>query len=557
MTSRNRSLLASALVVLVVIVVLPIGMIVYGALQDASPTRGATNWSLDSMRHAFGSQAVLTPLRNSLLLAVAVTMMAVFLGGLFAWIIARTDVPGRRMLSVMIVAPLFLSPLTAALAWVILGAPDVGLINVASKTVTGRDLINVFSVPGIALIMAFQFVPFAYLAISSMLANMDGGMEESARSLGAGTFNIARKITLPLAAPAAAASSMLIFILSIEMFSIPSLLGRPIHFETLMYTVYRSVRLSPARWNDAAATGLIVLVIAGVVLLVQKKWLRSSQEYTVFGGRAYTPSRVGLGRFRPVIATTIIAYCAVCVALPAVALIFGSLLTFTTSRFDRMIFTVQNYGGLGSNMVFTAVKNTLMLSVLVPTILVLFSLVVAYLHRHQGGEWQTVLRGLSTAPIAVPGVVLGVGMLWLYFRIPLPIYGTILALLLAYMTKLLPHGVNIIMPALSQIDTSLEESARGLGAKTGLVLRRIIAPLAIPSMVSAWLLIFVLSARELNASIMLYSPRSRVYEVLIWDLAESGRSNGAYALAVLQMITLGIVAAVALNRTSIGASQRD
>ncbi len=545
--SRTRGLTQFGfLACLIVLVVLPVASVLYGALQDRSPVYGDTQFSLDAVANMLGSGDFAQALGNTLALSAVVTVFAGALGVVLGWLVIRTDLPGRRVFEVLLIAPLFLSPLTGAMAWLILAAPNVGFLNIALREMFGwRQGVNIFSFTGIAFVMAVYYVPYAFMAASAVFTGIAATLEDSARVLGAGLFRTTWRITLRLALPAITGAGLLIFMLSAEMFTIPGLLGRPIRFETLVNAVYTAIHREPARWNEAASMGLVLLVFVAGGLLLKGRLDGTSRRYGVVTGQATRARTTKLGAARWPAFVSCVLVVLVSVVLPLAALVFASFLQFTTSNFRRMVFTLGNYRALGEGIAFDAVMNTLALSLIVPTLVVGFVLAVGIWCRHyEGTRLARLFVFLMQLPLCLPGVVLGIGLLWLYFRIPLPIYGTLVILLLAYVAKAMPFVSGNVLPALDQLDRSLDESARVLGAGPLRVLRRIQAPLTLRALVGAWLIAFILCARELNASIMLYTPGTRVMEVLIWDLMESGRSNLAYAISVVQALAIGGLAAL-------------
>lgn len=554
MSYRPSKLTAAVLAIQALLVLLPLAMILYGAFQDGSPTLGDTHWSADSMIQTYTNSYLVTPLRNSLLLAAVVTVLAELIGLGFAWAVTRTDVPGGRILGLMVTLPLFFSALTCALAWVVLAAPQVGLLNAAGKTFLGLDgnTLNIYSFWGVVFVMVTFYVPFSYLANSAALVNMDSSIEEAGHSLGAGPVRVATRITLRMCTPSIVGSSLLIFLFAVELFSIPVLIGRGFDFETLIYHVYYAIRGTPSRWNDAAAIGSVLLVIATLALVAQAWVVRRGKVYSSVSGRGWTSKRTSLGRTRFPVSACLWGYVFLGVILPIAAIAFASFLKFTTSNLQHMRFTTENYHVFGSDVVGHAIWNTLILSVSVPTVLVVIALAVAYVRRHGNRVSSGAVQYLSTIPMGVPGVVLGVGLLWLFVKVPWPIYGTLLAIFLGYLTKMMPQASNVVVPALSQVDASLEESARTLGAGPLYIMRRILAPLVMPGVISAWLIVFVLASRELNVSIMLFAPNSRVLEVVLWNTMESGGANVAYAIAMVQTVIIGLIAYFAQRRSTRG-----
>lgn len=538
----DLSVMLVSIVVMFVFVVLPLLALAYGALQDVSPTQGDTNWSLRSLRTVYTTDTFVALIVNTFQIAILVTLLSVAIGTTLAWAVARTDTPFRGFLEIMCLAPLLLSPFVGATAWIALAAPQSGFLNALLWPLTDGPVFNIFSRTGVVFAMTLYFTPYAYLFSVGSFRGMDPSLEEAARMSGASNLQTMRRITFPLVMPSIAASAMLIFVLSSEMFSIPGLIGRPANFTNLPYAIYVQIRASPPDWPMAAALGTVLIWIAMIGMLLYRRMTRASQRFVTISGKGYRPAIIKIGKLRYAMLALGLLYAFLANLLPYTALVVGSLLQYMPGRaLSTDLFTLENYSYLTNSLFVEAAKNTLLLSILTPSVIVLLAVILSFIvlrTRLPGRGW---IDTVGTFPIAVPGIVFGIGVLWAYFPNPLPVYGSIFMIAFAYIGRYLPQGLRISSSSLLQIHKDLEESARVHGANNIETVRRVTLPLLRGPMLYAWILVFMLVVREISAAIVLYGPDSLIMSVLIWDLMAAGRVTTAYAVGVVMTVLVLIV----------------
>ena len=538
----DQILSAVSLLIVLILVGLPLGALLYGSFRTASPTVAEGSFTLRQWIAVYTTPDFVQPLLNTFIIALPVTLASLVVGAGFAWIVARTDTPGKVWLETLLLAPFFLSPFVGAMAWVSLAAPRTGLLNVF---VLGDGRLNVFSPIGVIWVMFLYYAPYAYLFTAGAVRAMDPSLEEAARMLRSSTWTILRRVTLPLILPALAAAGILIFILSAEMFSIPGLIGRPANFTNLPYRIYYATRTTPPEWPLAAAAGTVLLWLAVIGVYLNRYLSRQSRRFATITGKGYRPRLYRLGPWRWVTFGSILLYVFLAVVLPYAALTLSSFMKFASTDIKQSLFTMENYKFLGDPVFRRALVNTTLLGVLSPTAIVLLALIMSYLINRTKTRGRQALDVLGTLPAAIPGIVLGIGMLWAYFKVPLPIFGTLWILVLAYVAKNLPQGLRVLNATIIQIHQELEESSRMCRANGLQTLARITFPLLRPSLAYVWILTFIVTVRELSAAVVLYSANSMVIPVLLWDQMESGNMQAGYATAVVQtlMILAVIVAA--------------
>lgn len=549
----ERAVVWASLAAVVLLVGVPMAALLWGTFQTRSPVLPGGRLTLANWADTYTSPVLWGSLLNTVALAVPVTAVAVAAGALFSWLLTSTDVPWRSQLETLVLAPFFLSPFVGAIAWTSLAAPRTGFLNLW----LGEGFVNIYSFGGIVWVMSLYYVPYAYLLTAGAIRSMDASLLEASRMCGGSLWATLRRVTVPLVAPALAAAASLIFILSAEMFSIPGLLGTHFGFTNLPYEIYYSVRKWPPDWPKAATMGTVLFWIVGLGVYWNQWLTRRSRRYVTISGKGHRTALVRLGRLRWVGLALCLLYVALAVVLPYGALLVSSFMKYSSATFTPDLWTLANYSFFREESFRRALFNTLALAVLTPTVVALLGLLVGYAVQRTGLALRRVVDYGASLPLAVPGVVFGVGLLWAYVKVPLPIYGTLLIMLLAYVAKELPQGVRVVTSTIVQVDRELEEASRVCGGGLWGTLRRVTLPLLRPALAYVWILVFIVVSREISAAIMLYGPRSTVLSVLLWDLMESGSVQRAYALAVFQtaLILVGLFTARYVLRVRLGPAQ--
>lgn len=530
--------MVSSILVLFWLVAVPFGFLLYGSLRSDSPLAPQSTFTFSNWLKAYTDPHFLKALWVTIEIAGYVIVLAVPVGIVLAWIIARTDTPMRGILEPLIISPLLIPPLVGAMAWQALGAPNSGLLNI----IVGTPLINIFSKSGVIWVMFLFLVPYAYLFTAGPLRSMDPAMEEASRISGGGTFVTLRRISLPLLAPAIMSASLMVFILSAEMFSIPGLLGRPANYVNIPYLIYATTEVTPPQWPVAAAAGTLLLWISIPGVILYRYISRLSERYVTITGRGYVPKPIRLGKWKYVMLGIVGSYIITAVLLPYSMLILASFMKYTTPNISRDTFTLSNYNILADPWIFESLLNTMLVVSVTPALIIGLAAVLSYFSVRTRLPGRGIVDNLATIPVAIPGIVLAVALLWTYFRIKLPIYGSILIIIIAYVTRYLPYGHRTFGSSYLQIHKELEEASRVAGASMGRTLLRITIPLLKPSLIYVWILLFIIIFREVGAAIILGGPNSMVLSVLLWDFITAGKPNIAYALGIVQSIViLGVI----------------
>jgi iron(III) transport system permease protein len=533
-------------VLLALMMLLPLGWLVALSLSGD----GAAG--LGSYRVALTDPHLRKALWNTLVLAFWVGIFSLVVGAPMAWLTARSDLPGKRAVRALMLASFVTPPFLGAFAWVMLAGPNAGLLNKLWRDITGAEgpLIDIFTMPGLIFAMTLYTFPYVFIMIANTLELIASDLEEAASILGARRFTVALTVTLPMVAPAIASGFLLAVLQAIALFGSPAILAMPAGFHTITTQIWSYFQYPP-KIELAAAASMPLLVATGLLLYLQKRVL-GRRGYASVGGKSGLRRTIPLGALRWPAFAACLAVMACSIFLP-----YGVLLKAALSRAWAQPLSWDNFT-LG-NVWFTfwqysatkdAIVNTLELGIMTATVGALMAALLAYTVNRRLVPGSQFLPFLVLAPVVIPGVVLAVGLFIAYTRPPLILYGTLWIMFAAFVTKELPIGYSQSDATFRGVHTELEEAGRILGAGRLRVLRDITAPLARSGIIATWCFIFIGVIRELSASIILFTPNTKVMSVVIMDLKEEGQF-GAIAVLGLFMLLMTF-ATVALMQQLLG-----
>lgn len=524
-------------VILAFLSVYPLGMLLYGSLHSTPPGM-AGEFNLDGYRDVITSQSLLV-LLNTIGISLVKTIPSVCMAVFLAWILARTDTPFRGALEVLITLPFFIPPILTAMAWGMLGNPQVGLINQVWQWATGsqQPLVNVYSYGGVVWHMMQYSVPFLFLLIVDAFRAMDPSLEEASRMCGASRLKTFRSITLQLMLPVLTSAAILSFIRGIENFESPLFFGTPAGIRVITTDIYDSInQRSPPQYQYATAISFAIMALMFLLVLLQWVILRGRSFQTVTG-KGYSPAPTKLGRWRWVTFGFCVLFFIVTVVLPVGQLLIGSFFQFF-GFYQWDMLTLDHYRAVAGNSEFwRGFGNTMLLGLIGATLTMTLGGIVAYVSVRTKWRGRRLIDGMAWLPWMMPGIVLGVGFLWGFALLPhaVPIYGTIWALLLAYISLGTPLSVRVMSGAYAQLSYDLEECSRVHGANWLQTMWRIMIALAWPSFAVGWVLIFFGIMRELSASVLLYSVGSEVLSVVLLKLWANGNAEQVSVVGLLMM----------------------
>jgi iron(III) transport system permease protein len=538
-TSAGR---VTGLVVLIAILaflsVYPLSMLLYGSLHSTPPGMAGT-FNLDGYQAVLSQQSLLT-LLNTVGIALAKTIPSLVIAVLLAWILARTDTPFRGPLEVLVTLPFFIPPILTAMAWGMLGNPQVGLLNQLYQWLTGSSSapINVYSYGGVVWHMMQYSVPFLFLLIVDAFRAMDPSLEEAARMCGASRLRTFRTITLQLILPALTGAAILSFIRGIENFESPLFFGSPAGIHVITTEIYDAInQRSPPQYQYATAASFVIMTLLFLIVLLQWGLLRG-RSFTTVSGKGYSPGVIKLGRWRWVTFAFCALFFAVTVVLPIGQLLIGSFFKFF-GFYQWDMLTLEHYQAVfGSSEFWRGFGNTMLLGLVGASLTMVLGGMVAYISVRTRWRGRSLIDAMAWLPWMMPGIVLGVGFLWGFALLPhaIPIYGTIWALLLAYISLGTPLSVRVMSSAYSQLSFDLEECSRVHGASWLQTMQRIMIALAWPSFAVGWVLVFFGIMRELSASVLLYSVGSEVLSVVLLKLWVNGNAEQVSVIGLIMMV---------------------
>jgi len=422
------------------------------------------------------------------------------------------------------------------------------MVNVVAENLTGvSPLFDVFSLSGMIMVEAFVWTPVVFLLMATPFRSMDPTLEEAALAAGSNNWQVFRKVTLPLALPSVLAVLILTFVRSLEAFEIPALIGLPAGIEVLTTKIYLQIRtgLIP-RYGEASAYSVLLIAVVGAVLLIYQRVTSQGHKFSTVTGKGFRPRRIDLGSWRWA-GGAVLLLLPLLQILPLAALVWSSLLPFVQapSREALAAISLENYRvAFNDSSIIWAVLNSLIVSVSAATAVVALTFVAAWVVVRTPISKRWVLDQLATLPLVFPGLVMGVAVLKMYLTLPVPVYGTVWIIVLAFMVRYLPYGMRFGHAGLLSIHRELEESSAACGGNWGQTVRKILFPLMLPTLFASWIYVFLITIRELSVALLLYSPGSQVVSVIIWELWENGRIGELAAFSLV--FTLGTVLLAAL-----------
>jgi iron(III) transport system permease protein len=538
---RPRSLVAVAtLVVVGYLALVPLVYLLWGAFSDDN------GFSLSGFARAYGDARIWPLVGNSVLFAAGTAALSLVIGTALAYFNVRTDVPFKGLFFAASIIPLIIPGILYTIAWIFLASPQIGLVNKALEPLVGPAAFNVFSVWGMIWVEGLHLSPIAFLFMVAAFRATDPALEESALMSGAGRWQVFRRITLPMVRPAAVAAALIMLVRGLESFEVPALLGLQNGIYVFTSRIYQILKSYPTDFAAAGALACGLLAVAALGIYLSNRFTRAGGA--TITGKGFRPRPMDLGRWRPVVGAMIIAYFAATVLLPLLVLLYTALLPYyqppSAAAFASM--SLDNFTALlNISAVTTALQNSLVLGAASATLVMALMAVAAWVVVRSGLRGSQLIDHIAFSPLAIPGLVLGLGIAFVYLRSPLPIYGTLFILLIGYCTRYLPYGMRYAVSGMHAISAELEESAQVSGASWAQTFRRVIVPLLAPALLAGWVYIFVVSFRELSSSILLYSPGNEVLSVLIFELYANARFTELSALGVIMVLVLAVLVGVA------------
>ena len=493
---------------------------------------------------------VKTLLTNSMIFSVGSAAIALVYGTALAWLAERSDAPFRKLAYVSAYVSFAIPGIIKVVGWIMLMGPKAGILNAPIVAIMGAPLFNIFSLSGMVLVESFLWIPIVFLLMATPFRSMDPSLEEAATTSGSTGWQVFCKVTFPLALPSVLAVLILTFIRSLEAFEIPALIGIPAGVEVLTTKIYLQIKggLIP-KYGEASAYSIILIGLVTLGLFPYYRITSKTYKFTTISGKAYRPHRIQLRKWRW-LGGLLMLVLPLLQFLPIVAITWSSFLPFAQvpSRKALSLLTFNNYvTAFNDSGIIRSVMNSLTVSMTSATGAILITFFAAWLIVRASIKYRWILDQMAMLPLVFPGIVMGIAILKMYLMLPVPVYGTLWILILAFIARYLPYGIRFSHSALLSLHKELEEGAMVSGASWFQMMRQVVVPLIMPALLAGWIYVFLITFKELSIALLLYSPGSQVVAVTIWELWDNGHVGELAAFSLV--ITLGtvIVGSIFLN----------
>lgn len=527
--------------------IIPTFYLVCGSISKTFGICGPT-FTLANYVRGYANPAFWTALENTIIFAIGSTTLGTIIALLIAWVVARTNTPFRKLFEFLGIIPNFFPLLLIAISWTFLLNPNNGFFNITIEQLfhLSKAPFNVFTMGGMIFVQGLNSFPLAFLIIVPSLRSMNPSLEEASRISGAGILRSSMAMSFSLARPAILAAWLLNLVRGFESFEVPQILGTPARINVLTTYIYSTSQIQiPPNNSLAAAISVSLLVLTFVVVILYRVATRRAGRFVTITGKSFRREIIDLGKLRYVTAGVAIILLFLVMILPISILLFGSFEPFFVLPSVQMLgrLSLANYRFLFSNFSdLTSIENTFVLALVGASITMLISLFTSYIELRTKIRGRFLLSALAFIPFAMPGIVLGLGLLWAYIRIE-AIYLSLYILIIAFVTRFLPYGIWSTDSATSKIHPELEEASKISGAGFLRTIKTIIVPLLVSSVISGWIFVFSATIREFSSAILLVNPNTIVASVNVYDLYTSGQFTQSAAMG---MVIIGVASLITL-----------
>jgi iron(III) transport system permease protein len=542
LSARNLIVLGVAAAIAYLALV-PLGFLLWQAFIHSG------HLSVASFHDAYATVGLGTMLFNSFAFAIGSTVFATAIGTVLAYLIVRTDVPGKPLMYAASIVPLIIPGILHTITWTFLLDPSNGILNLDVIEKLGLPAFNLYSIPGMIFVEGLHLSSLVFLLMVASFRSMDPSLEESALMSGAPLRRVFLRVTLPLARPALYAALLIMIVRGLESFEVPAIIGLRNHVFVFTSLIYEALHNMNPDYAGAAALAISLLVLTSIGVWWHSRLTRRARSFQTVTGKGFRARPMTLGAWRWPATGLILLYFVLAIVLPLLTLLYTSTQAFysppTHTTLSHM--SLSNYpAAFHDPLVQHAAKNSLILGLGAATVVMLICAIAAWLvvRTTLPGRW--IVDNLAFLPLVIPGLVLGVALLTVYLRLTwLPVAGTLWILFIAYLTRYMPYGMRYAATSMFQIGRELEESAMMSGAGWLQSFRRVVLPLLVPGLVAGWIYIFVVSFRELGSSLLLYSPGREVLSIAIWEQWSNGQLPELAALGVMLIGFLVVMVAIA------------
>jgi iron(III) transport system permease protein len=558
-------LVGIAVIASLAIVVL-LGVVIWLSFVKGTPGDRHLGFTFAHYRTIFLDPFTYRVLANTVVFSAITLAVSLVLAVPMAWLVERTDFPGKRVVFTLLTVALLIPGFSVALGWLFLLNPRIGLINLALQSVFGLRAapFDIATLPGMGMVEGLSLTPVTFIMTAVVIRSIDPSLDEAASIGGANLWQTLRRVTVPLAWPGILAAGIYVFTIGFAAFDVPAILGLSSRIFTFSTYVY--LQVSPTdglpEYGDVAAMSVFMVALAVLFSWWYGRVQARAPRYSVVTGKSYRPRLIALGRYRWLAIAFVCTYFVLSELLPVLTLAWSAGLPYLRPPGAAAFASLSwgNFRDLPRGLVWNGLRNTLVLMALVPTITVALSVAVSWVVLRSRLRFRAVFDFFAFLPHTVPTIVFSVAA-WLLalfvLRKFVPIYGTIWILVLVYVVAMLSYGSRMTNGALIQIHRELEESARMSGAGLVGIVRWVLLPLLTPAMLYAWIWIALLSYRELTLPVVLSTSGNEPLSMVVWSLVLSSSFGRASAVAITMLVLMVPVLALywtVARRTGIAPS---
>jgi iron(III) transport system permease protein len=540
------------IVVVAFLVLTPLFLMILNSFQTARPGQPIV-WGMEGWVKAFSTPGIVKAMTNTFGLAITRQVIALLIGAFFAWLVARTDIPMKGTLEFFFWLSFFLPALPETMGWILLLDPKYGLLNqgLINLGIVGQPLFNIYSFWGIVWAHMGGTVSVKVMLLAPAFRNLDAALEEASKISGASGWHTFFHIVIPVMMPAILVTTILGIIRSLEAFEIELLLGTPIGLQVYSTKIHELVTWEPPQFAPAMALSTVFLGVLLMMVALQRRYI-ANRNYETITGRGFSIRPTQLGRWRYPAFALVLFFALVVTLVPTGLLLIGTFMKLFGFFNIAEPWTLENWRAtLNDPVLLRSLWNTLAIGIGSGLVGVLFFSFIAYVIVKTRYAGRALLDFLSWLPWSIPGILLGMALLWTFLqtKIFLPIYGTIYLLMIAMIIKSMPFGTQMIKSVLIQLGSDLEEASKVCGGTWFHTFRRVILPLTMPALITVGLVGFISAARDISTVVLLGSGKSRTLSLLMLDFAAGAEFEKATVVAV---IIVGLVVGAALVARGLG-----
>ena len=536
------------LTLLVVMVGVPLVMVVLMSLRSGFPGEGGP-LTLANFAAVYSAPSTYKILLNTLLFACGTVVVALAFAVPLVWLLNRTDIPFKNTIYVLMIVGILVPVFLRTIAWILLLSPRIGLVNQWAMQLFGLDepVISLYNIPGMAFIQGVSFVPSAFFMLGAAYRTMDPSLEEAAYTSGVSKLQTFLRINVPITWPAVAGVMVYLFMSAIAVFEVPAIIGFPARILVLSASIFTSTNPPTGlpNYGIAGAYGAVMLAAGLLLAYFYVRLVQHGKKYTVITGRGYRPREIALGKWKWAALVFAFIYLSMEVFIPFLVLLWASLLPHlqlpSAEAWEQI--SLNNFATIFDFVDALPFINTAILMVAVPTVTMLFSVLVSWVVVRTQVSFRGSLDTIAFLPHAIPSILLGVGLAYLSlaYRVYFPIYGTVIIIAIAHTISWIAYGTRTTNGVMIQVHRELEEAGKVAGASTARVLGRIVLPLVASGIFNSWIWISMLAYREVTMALTLGTRKNVVISTIVWQFWGSGWVPQVAALGVILVLFAVVV----------------